>query len=691
MVLACLVSASIRAEDPPSDPVPGWIRDLDADDPAVRDSAEDALARAGLRVRGAVEEALKSESAEVRSRATRILSEIDVRTALHPPSLKGLHDRWKEIHSRDPFVRRDAIRSWYAEAEVDAAGFEAILSVAGRESQEWVFPALCRLGAPRIVRQFDSTFRGMSGRGSQKVTPDELARRAAGQLLRISEGAKAKFAGVRIEDIAADGGTNPLDDLDRVADKTGTAILMCEPAQEVWFQTVEEACDWWKSWWKSASTDEALLMHLGLKPIADGARLDEAGLARWVKELESGDGWRVGVAQAVLGGVPDGGRAKLEQALAGGGVGARRYAGRLKYREAGRILVHAVTGEKQRAWVAGLDGGGWRCVSGDVVLDAAPQAHADGRGAWAVGTDPSGRRGLWKLDLSGDKAPELVIPDAGCFLASSDDEHAFVWKTRDGVHATSWGAPQFFAQIYASTAGAPELVHLRTGKREATDLVAAETLFWSPDGKSFVWKEAKGDAWFRRKLGAEKAEPLPFPAEVRRWSWSPGGKKLAFVANFDGGTERAVGIWEADSGEVRKVISGLPQYGTSQVGWSRDGAVLAVAQPTTEAGMVNGMVFTVLDVKSGKVMDWAKVEPGSLERPAGILLQDARLDAAVRGPGAGESVLLLAAERVGQPVPALNAALAVERGSIVLRFTGYRVETLSDRLDRASTVQFLPR
>lgn len=62
-----------------------------------------------------------------------------------------------------------------------------------------------------------------------------------------------------------------------------------------------------------------------------------------------------------------------------------------------------------------------------------------------------------------------------------------------------------------------------------------------------------------------------------------------------------------------------------------------------------------------------------------------------RGPAAGESNLRLAADRVGQPVPALNAVLASERGRIVLRFTGYRVETLSDRLDRASTVQFLPR
>src|SRR3982751_2368120 len=74
-----LVGACVEARQSPPDDAAlrGWLRQLGADDAALRDRAEEELGRAGSRAEALLSEATSASDAETRLRASRLLQALE--------------------------------------------------------------------------------------------------------------------------------------------------------------------------------------------------------------------------------------------------------------------------------------------------------------------------------------------------------------------------------------------------------------------------------------------------------------------------------------------------------------------------------------------------------------------------------------------------------------------------------------
>jgi TolB protein len=107
---------------------------------------------------------------------------------------------------------------------------------------------------------------------------------------------------------------------------------------------------------------------------------------------------------------------------------------------------------------------------------------------------------------------------------------------------------------------------------------------WSPDGRkiAFVVNSATGGLWV---MNADGTDPLHLAETswVSRPTWSPDGRRIAFAGTRDGRS----GIWivNADGSDLRRLtLPRLDRLGASGVDWSPTGGRFAVATPSWLVG-----------------------------------------------------------------------------------------------------------
>jgi len=102
---------------------------------------------------------------------------------------------------------------------------------------------------------------------------------------------------------------------------------------------------------------------------------------------------------------------------------------------------------------------------------------------------------------------------------------------------------------------------------------------WSPDGSSIVYSSDKGSPhlqlWIRDMKSGQSRKVTDITTQPQGASFSPDGKRIAFL-NVDGMWRVAeMSILELDSGRITKIHDSLPQPGTPT--WSGDGKRIALA------------------------------------------------------------------------------------------------------------------
>jgi len=244
---------------------------------------------------------------------------------------------------------------------------------------------------------------------------------------------------------------------------------------------------------------------------------------------------------------------------------------------------------------------------------------ADADLAYAVAWDePDGGRAveLGVIDDSDRRSVRIVAREAGLVPTLPPAPPADPWPgfanlrilgrdARGRLIVIPVGGQEHFTALWA--------VDLRTGWREAAPLdVEAFAVALSADAR-WLAVVASG-AIHIRELTADGATALvELPAQTHAgWpTWSPDGQRLAFLVHegaepaLDVSPARALDVWEVQTGQARRVTSGLGAY-PALLGWTADSRAVLVEAFDGQRGELQ---VSLVDVETGRRVPWP-VPPG---------------------------------------------------------------------------------
>ncbi|MBI2922293.1 MAG: hypothetical protein HYY18_14665 [Planctomycetes bacterium] len=572
------------------------IARLDAEDPGEREKAAAELAAAGEDARPLLEEAARSGSPEVRSRAEALLTPLGIRRILDRPSLRALAPAADPATA--PLALDRAFEDWVLSGTADASAVEGLMEILRLQPSGWAFEALNWIGAPEGMGELqggaiwstdagdepepaqgklDSAFRNLSGRGKKVEWSEEAADRLRGARIparnprRRLDTIREVWAVARVV-VVLDGGRNP-----KIVSDT-------------------QAVRAWEEWWNAVRESPARRQALGLDPL----QADATTLAR----LDSRDPGEAAAAVRAFRVVPLALRAAVDEAASRPGAGPALHGLRDRLRMAGKGRVVFSTGRtgETRVWSIGLDGSGRRLLSGDLAVDSSFGFAVPGGGALFVSAAPAGGDfGVWNLDLAGAAAPERVPVERGGYLPSPDGARALLTHATCGADGRLADVGRVIGCRCDQDRSSLTLFDRGSG---ATEILLKGNLglaWWSPDGAWIAWTEAGRDTLlFRDVRGAQAVWEVKGLPVTDVLPWSPSGDRAALV--FQEGPDKSPQLRILDLARREAAWKfDLPEGAVPAVPvWSPDGK--SVALPWTTPGLGAG-TFEIgfLDAVSGEV------------------------------------------------------------------------------------------
>jgi Tol biopolymer transport system component len=200
-----------------------------------------------------------------------------------------------------------------------------------------------------------------------------------------------------------------------------------------------------------------------------------------------------------------------------------------------------------------------------LVVDNAtlPQVTADGR--TIVFRRPTGKLGLYRVNIDGSGLTSLVEGDPGSFIILRDGRTVLFTSNRSGVQAM-WSMP---------LAGGParEILH---------HFVGSGSMLESPDSRRLLFSGGIVDG---RTLNMQC--DLPDCTNPREWPvrlgrWTPDGRGVAYIDPAD---PRNIWVQPIDGGAPHPLTK-FTDKGIGDFVWSPDGVRLAITRSTTLADIV---------------------------------------------------------------------------------------------------------
>ena len=232
----------------------------------------------------------------------------------------------------------------------------------------------------------------------------------------------------------------------------------------------------------------------------------------------------------------------------------------------------ATTGRYLDLWVMNADGSGSRQLTFTADRhERQPSVSRDGEQI-VFTTFESGLRSIWKMNVDGGDAKELVRNvSIFAYPEFSPDAQWIYYNSRDEN-----GNPTFWK--VSTDGGAPEKVREKTPCRP------------SPDGKMFAcsYREPQVNAFLKLALvSAESGETvrmLDWPKGADTVIWSPDGRAVDYIAERDGLTN----VWRMTlaNGRERKLTDFETPAALFHFAWSNDGRQLSITRDTNSDHLV---------------------------------------------------------------------------------------------------------
>ncbi|MCE9582031.1 MAG: hypothetical protein K8T20_05890 [Planctomycetes bacterium] len=517
-------------------------RQLDDDDPQVRDTASAALEAAGESAAAVLRDVVASGSPEARGRAGAILRRFHVKEIVKRPENAELQSRWAAISGEDVAARRTAIKAWAAAARgttlVDSA-LELLEADPTGTAGDAAGELLSWLLAPRKTARVESLGCSMA---SSEPFP---ARQQLDMFLKgdyeATDEAASRLAACALPPRASDKSHSTLDELRFICASAGVVWRMSDDPPKVRIELPEESLNWWREWWAGAKGDRFALMDLGFEKTPDGSKLEAGELPGWLASLASADGRRARVARRVLRDLP----AALIPGVKGEAPAIAAFRERLLLRDKGRLVFGSDRDGTRALWSMNLDGSDVRKASGELrdVWSAMPVPG--GKVAIGCGTAPDGSTGLYRFDLTGAAAPKKLSDGGGSARPAPDGKRVAV-RHDDG-------------RLF--------LLDLETGASEKIADGATGSLAWSPDGRRIAWSTGGAFCVWMAEGGVRtlKVETV----FLNLFAWSPDGGAIAFPG------KGRIHVLDLATGEVTP--AGEAHTSVYKPAWSPDGSRIAFA------------------------------------------------------------------------------------------------------------------
>lgn len=518
------------------------VRQLDDDDPQVRDAATAGLEAAGDPAAAILRDVVASGSPEARGRALAILRRFRVKEIVKRPENAELQARWAAISGGDVAARRAAIKAWAAAARgatlVDSA-LELLEADPTGTAGDAAGELLSWLLAPRKTARVESLGCSMA---SSEPSP---ARRQLDIFLRgdyeATDDAAARLAACALPPRASDKSHSTLDELRFICTSAGVVWRMSDDPPKVRIELPEESLAWWKEWWAGAKGDHFALMDLGFEKAPDGSALEAKDVPGWLESLASADGRRARVARRVLRDLPS----ALVGEVKGDSAAVAAFRERLSLRDKGRVVFGSDRDGTRAVWSMKLDGSDVRKASGELREVWSAMPVPGGRSAVGCGTAPDGSTALYLFDLGGTAAPRKLADGGGSARPAPDGKRVAV-RHDDG-------------RLF--------MLDLETGASEKIADGATGSLAWSPDGRRLAWSTGGAFQVWPAEGGVRtlKVETV----FLNLFAWSPDGGAIAFPG------KGRMHVLDVATGEVTP--AGEAHTSVYKPAWSPDGSRIAFA------------------------------------------------------------------------------------------------------------------
>jgi WD40 repeat protein len=207
--------------------------------------------------------------------------------------------------------------------------------------------------------------------------------------------------------------------------------------------------------------------------------------------------------------------------------------------------------------------GAWLTLGAGLVL-AAGAAFADEKRPLLIVSNRTGNADIFLIDpVTGDARNLTNHPASDTWPAWSPDGARVVFTSdRDGTD-----------NLYVMDADGGHLRPLTHEKAGTTCRAAA----WSPDGSQIAFSRLVGDSAQLRVVNSDGTAEKTLARDAGHPTWSPDGKRLAFISTAPAARPQHLCVVGADGGDVRELDAGPCLFPA----WSPDGKRIAYSAVTS--------------------------------------------------------------------------------------------------------------